>query len=165
LFVCLFGTKHTNFFWFAPPNSQPAPAYDLLVRFLTSKSLIDVPLPQVRSSHPFTPKTLDWMHLYPTGQTNYVDSFNDTPQPPATLEGDATVGATLGAVNFLQSRTSTMPADKYLGESSSSQHGGLFMAFVAGLVVAVVGMQILQGRRGSRRRTEGYASVPDSTLS
>lgn len=104
------------------------------------------------------------MHPYPTGQTNYVDSFNDTPQPPATMEGDATVGATLGAVHFQQSRSSTMPADKYLGESSS-QHGGLFMAFVAGLVVAVVGMQILQGRRGSRRRTDGYASVPDSTLS
>jgi hypothetical protein len=115
------------------------------------------------------------MHPYPTGQASYVDSFNDaqltTEGTPATIATE-TVGATLGATRngaFQSSSSSSFPTDQYLGSSalSSQQHpGGLLMAFMAGLVVAVLGMHVLQGRRSRQsREAAGYSSVPDSAMS
>ena len=143
------------------PHSQPAPAYDLLVRFLTSQSFIDLDLPQVRSSHPVTPKNLDWMHPYPTGESAYIDSFNGNAEEQETTTIGATLGAALGGGPT--AAVSSYGSYDSFQSQQQQQHGGLLMAFVAGLLVALIGMNLLQARRDSSRRREGYALVPDST--
>ena len=160
ILVCLMLLRGTHACWlfFLPihPNSQPAPAYDLLVRFLTSQSFIDLNLPQVRSSHPVTPKDLDWMHPYPTGESAYIDSFNGN-------NAEETVGATLGAaLGGASSNGGSYHPFHSQQQQQQEQHGGTFLAFVAGLMVAVIGMNLLQARRNSSRRREGYAVVPES---
>jgi hypothetical protein len=132
------------------PYNVPGPAYDLLVRFLTSRSFIDVELPRVRSSS-YTAKSrpVEWMHPYPTGATGYVRSFDDTP--------DVSPGIEAGVV------VAPAPADTHPGRARPSMVGGLAMAFVAGLAVAVLGMHVLRGRDRRRRGKGGYHPVPDST--
>ena len=129
------------------PYNVPGPAYDLLVRFLTNKSFIDEELPRVRSSDPVKPRPVEWMHPYPTGTSGYIHSFDDT--------SDVSLGIEAGAV--------PTPANTYLGQAWPSIAFGLLMAFVAGLVVAVLGMHALQGRDRRRRGKGGYTTVPDST--
>jgi hypothetical protein len=129
------------------PYNVPGPAYDLLVRFLTSKSFIDLELPQVRSSDLVKPRQVEWMHPYPTGLSGYIHSFNDTSDLSVGREG--TVVGT--------------PVNTHLGVAWLSIVIGLLMAFVAGLVVAVMGMYALQRRHRRRQGKGGYTSVPDST--
>ncbi len=127
--------------------SQPAPAYDLLVRFLTKKTMIDDELPQVRSEKHTSPQPLSWVHLYPTGKEAYKESFSDTPvlslqdvakNTEATLTDHGMVGA------------------HHMGQTSPA--GGLLAAFVAGLVVALMVAQFMNRRQ---RRHTGYTAVPD----
>jgi hypothetical protein len=129
------------------PYNVPGPAYDLLVRFLTSKSFIDVELTRVRSSDSVQPRPLEWMHPYPTGTSEYVHSFNDTSDISLSLGDDATDSV-------------TTPIDSRPGRGIVVGH---LMAFVAGLVVAVFGMHFWQGRNRRRKEKVGYAPVPDST--
>ena len=140
-------------FYFCIYDSQPAPAYDLLVRFLTKQSMIDVELPQVRTSMPVTPYHLPWMHLYPQGKKAFDASYAESPllshQSPAS---SSSVAASL----------SGGPNDNSFLATASNSSGsmGLLLAFVAGLVVALLTAHLVN-RRSDRRRT-GYCAVPDN---
>jgi hypothetical protein len=129
------------------PYNVPGPAYDLLVRFLTKKTFIDVELPRVRSSGPVKSRPVEWMHPYPTGLSGYIHSFDDT--------SDVSLGINGGEV--------PTSANISLGQAWPSAIVGLLMAFVAGLVMAVLGMHALQGRDRRRHGKGGYTPVPDST--
>ena len=100
------------------------------------------------------------MHPYPTGESAYIDSFNGNAEEQETTTIGATLGAALGG-GPTAAVSSYGSYDSF--QSQQQQHGGLFMAFVAGLLVALIGMNLLQARRDSSRRREGYALVPDST--
>jgi len=146
--------------------SQPGPAYDLLIRFLTSQSFIDVELPQVRSSQPVEPKSLEWMHLYPTGESAYRNSFGSnhhlgSTEATTSTTISANLGATLGGGG---SSSSSIEGQQSLWTTPSSHGGSLLMAFMAGLIIAVVGIKIFfTGNNHDRRRRGGYSPVPDST--
>lgn len=125
------------------PYNVPTAAYDMLVRFLTAKSFIDVDLPQVRSPHPVKSRPLEWMHLYPTGEKDYIRSFNDTPEISfKTDSAEFAPSANLGPVR----------------SSISMEH---MLGFAVGMVVAVLGMRVVQHCR-SRHVKAGYSAVPDS---
>jgi hypothetical protein len=142
-------------------DSQPAPAYDLLVRFLTQKSMIDEELPQVRSSKPITPDQLPWLQLYPQGKKAYEESFAQSPYLDQNSESSlvATTASLSGESSHRHSSTMAMMDSPV--PSSTNHHVGLLVSFLAGLVVALMAANFMN-RRSERRRT-GYSSVPDSS--
>jgi hypothetical protein len=122
------------------PYNVPVAAYDLLVRFLTGKSFIDIDLPKVRSPYSVKPRHLEWMHMYPTGEKDYIRSFNDTP--------DISFDIKEAAVAADEIKTSMIGNDHMIG-------------FVMGLLVALLGMVVVQRIRG-RKVHVGYSAVPDT---
>ena len=131
------------------PYNVPTAAYDLLVRFLTGKSFIDVDLPKVRSPYPVKPRHLEWMHMYPTGERDYIRSFNDTPDISFDIE--ETAAAASPEANNLGNEVKTSIV-------GNNDH---MIGFVMGLLVALLGMAVVQSIRG-RKAHVGYSAVPDS---
>ena len=110
--------------------------------------MIDVELPQIRASVPVTPEPLSWVHLYPTGKKDYVNSFMDGPDL---------------SINDIASSTEATFSEykngNWSSSNSSSSTSAVLAAFVAGLVVALLVMQFVVHRRP--RRQTGYTAVPD----
>lgn len=142
---------------FAFCSSQPAPAYDLLVRFLTKKTMIDEELPQIRASSPVTPEPLSWVHLYPTGKKAYDNSF--TEKTAFSLNDVDIASSTQAAFGDADNWSSPLTTNR-TPEAASSSTTALLSAFVAGLVVALVLVQFVVNRRP--RRQNGYTDVPDN---
>jgi len=130
------------------PYNVPTAAYDLLVRFLTGKSFIDVDLPKVRSPYPVKLRHLEWMHMYPTGERDYIRSFNDTPDISFDIEETA---AASPEANNLGNEVKT----SIIGNNDH------MIGFVMGLLAALLGMVVVQSIRGRKVRV-GYSAVPDS---
>lgn len=141
-------------------RSQPAPAYDLLVRFLTQKSMIDEELPQVRSSQPVQPNQPSWLHLYPQGKHAYDDSFSQSPilSPTNNEASSTTIEASLSP----STGGTTGSSSSSIVPALHSSHMGLMMAFLAGLGVALVIANIVNRRTDRSRRVAGYSAVPDT---
>ena len=118
--------------------------------------MIDDVLPQVRGSKPTPPLEPSWLQLYPEGKQAYVESFEHSSYPFASLNhagSSSSIEAGLsgsGGTPLLSTATTSNPSTM-----------GLLVAFVAGMGVALLVAQFL-GRRERRRRTSGYTAVPNA---
>jgi hypothetical protein len=142
------------------PYNVPASALDLLKRFLSGKPFIDVELPQVR--HAGYPKEFQkgkgaekWMNLpeYPAmpkehnaGEKPHTYDYwaNFPSWNTERLEGPNTAVLTAGPIKEKESFASTTAT-----------------AFLAGMVVAAVITQFVNGRKKNR---QGYQVIPEASL-
>lgn len=115
-------------------HSQPEAAYDLVLRFLQKKTMIDQELPQIRTKHKITPETMPWIH---TGEHKH-----------ASVAGPE--------MEMVSSASTEMPV---IG--NGAEHTPyMALSFLAGVLACFVGLRL--ANRG--RRDQGYTSLPNADL-
>jgi hypothetical protein len=135
------------------PYNVPSPALDLLKRFLTGKSFVDVETPQIRHSS------------HPTKLEHYAgaEKWMNTPAyPKLPIEHNHAV--VTPAYDYLANFPSwTIQRMEPIGNTDTSSFAwGSGLSFIAGMVVSMVIMQLVNARLKQGQR--GYEPVPEASL-
>lgn len=121
---------------------------------MTQQSFIDVELPQVRNKAAtgvlVKDRLMEWMHPYPTGKSNFLKTFDETPHIASLEQAQVVGGSSSSSYAALAGQQHQHPLPQYTA---------ILAAFVAGLVVAAMALHFLPAQR--HRRRSGYMTVPE----